>query len=155
MQCMISPNAGSRKLSKNNWKKVDIEVDYNTAREVFMSRKVKQGGGGPTTDRRIKGFNRGSAQRRNNFVDKNRESNGHNKESDRPHPPNQHFRSESMHHKQQRSAKIQNGEASSQRKEDISKEEKSNETKKDEKESQAPEQTDQQQNNQQQDPAYW
>ncbi|KAL7078052.1 hypothetical protein ACQ4LE_002139 [Meloidogyne hapla] len=34
-----SPAGGSKKVSKNSWKKLDIEVDYNTAREVSAKRR--------------------------------------------------------------------------------------------------------------------
>uniref|UniRef100_A0A915NBQ1 Uncharacterized protein n=2 Tax=Meloidogyne javanica TaxID=6303 RepID=A0A915NBQ1_MELJA len=34
-----SPAGGSKKVSKNSWKKLDIEVDYNTAREVLTKRR--------------------------------------------------------------------------------------------------------------------
>uniref|UniRef100_A0A914HB61 Uncharacterized protein n=1 Tax=Globodera rostochiensis TaxID=31243 RepID=A0A914HB61_GLORO len=38
---MLSPSGGNRKVPKNSWKKVDIDVDYNTGREISKKRHLE------------------------------------------------------------------------------------------------------------------
>lgn len=38
---MVSPTGGTKKVAKNNWRKVDIIVDYNTSREISKKRRER------------------------------------------------------------------------------------------------------------------
>lgn len=94
---LISPSGGSRKLPKNNWKKVDIEVDYNTAREVSMSRKRKE------LDRRRESEKRDGFHRKGNVAAKERDPPKERKEKE------QHFetaRNKEMPPRHQKSNRI-------------------------------------------------